>query len=263
MKNLQKQYKPIFDFLHHWQNEWHLYDLMNFHSTEFYSPLEEFDFLESHFDFDLTPFFKDKFISFAVDGAGGHYCFWVYPDLVGEPPIAYFDGHGEQEFLASNLNDFVIRMINELGFCGGWLCEDDDVEKTFKENLWELVNNYQEEKGKEITEKEAEKLFLEDRKLFKDKASKIITLKTTNQIKSAFKKHPNFDKWITKVQEKNDTLFKKKQSTIKELSVEEQIKGYDEIVKNKFFSKKELVAVLKSEKPELYKTAAFQKWMKE
>ena len=215
MQSIQKQYKPILDFLLNWQNEWHLYDLMDFHSTEYYYPLEEFDFLESCFDFDLIPFFKDKFISFAVDGGGGHYCFWLYPKLVGEPPIVYFDGHGEQEFLASNLNDFVNRMINDLGFCGGWLAEGDDVAETFKEDIWRLVNNYQEEKGNEITEQEAEKLFLEDRKLFKEKASKVISFKTTEQINNAFKKHPNFNKWIEKVEAKNDDLFKEKQSIVK------------------------------------------------
>ena len=261
MQSLQKQYKPILDFLHHWQNEWHLYDLMYFHSTAYYYPLEEFQFLK-YFDFDLTPFFNDKFISFAVDGGGGHYCFWLYPELVGEPPILYFDGHGEQAFLASNLNDFVNIMINELDFCGGWICEGDDVAETFKENLWELVNNYQEEKGKEITEEEAEKLFFEDRKLFKEKASKVISFKSTKQIKSAFKKQPNFDDWINKVQEKNDALYKDKQSKVKEQSVEEQIEGYDGIVKDKIFSKQEVVSLVKSLKPELYKTSAFQEWMK-
>lgn len=191
-----KQYEPIFELLYNWQEDWHLYNILTFHDTQFYK-LEEESFIDC-WGKDSRTYFEDKFVAFAYDGGGGHFCFWLYPDLVGEPPIVFIDGHGEQEFLASNLADFVNRMINELDFCGGWISKGDDVEETFKEMRWELVDNYQEHKNKEITEDEVEVLFKKDRALFKEKAGEIISYKTTEQIKKDFDKHPNFDEWIKK-----------------------------------------------------------------
>ena len=37
-----KQYEPIFKLLYNWQEQWHLYELMMFHDTQFYK-LEEID----------------------------------------------------------------------------------------------------------------------------------------------------------------------------------------------------------------------------
>jgi len=44
---------------------------------------------------DFSYEFKEKTIYALIgaNGSGGHFCFWLYPDLVGEPRIVFLDGY--------------------------------------------------------------------------------------------------------------------------------------------------------------------------
>ncbi len=264
MQKLQEQYNAILDFFNVWQDEWHLYDLQNFHDTEYFLPLEESRFLQEQFDTDLSVYFKDKFISFAVDGAGGEYCFWLYPEFEWEPPIVFLDGHGEQQFLAGSLNDFVNKMMNDIGFRGGWLGEYDDWQEFFKEeHLWDLVESYEEEKNEEISVEEVENLFYKERALFKERASQVITLKTTKEIVDGINKHPDFNEFMHFVYKKNKEIYRV--IPFPQESYSQVIDNYRRM-QSINFSEYVLIRTITNNRtyqPQFYNAVEFQEWIEE
>jgi hypothetical protein len=68
-----------------------------------------------------------RFIAFAGDGCGSHFCLWQYPDLEGPEPVVLLGSHGDGYVVASCLVEF----FRGLAICGmfvgpGWgECEDE------------------------------------------------------------------------------------------------------------------------------------------
>lgn len=259
--HLNQTNKKTFDFLQQWQSEYHIYNFEQLHSIYFYE--EESEYLERNFDEDLTEHITDKFVTLGIDGAGGSYCFWHYPGLEGEAPIVLLDSEGGSKFLANSLNDFVCRMINEIEFCGGWICEGQDPEEELENELYDLANNYNEEKGKSISETTAKDLLIEERKLFKEKLLPLITYKTREQTQE--KLHPSFNLFVTKAEIKTWELPLIKKYGKKDLHEYDKFYEWlEKIIEAEYYeaNKASVIQVIKDNYATSYNTQKFQAWIK-
>ncbi len=260
---LNQKNEEILTHLKKWQNEWHIYNFERVHDI-FFHGLETVEYYENYYKFDLSPYFNDKYTAFACDGAGGHYSFWEYPNQKGEIPIVLLDSEGGTELLAGSLNDFICRIINDISFCGGWICEDESIEEAIYDLLPDLVDDYKDEKGDDISEEDVKKRLYTDKEDFKNKISPYIQSREIVEIQDNIEKHPSFNDFIKQqVVEKNLELIILKKSLNNITDLHDLIRGFDSELNSKYpyCTKEEIINGFKSNHPEFYKCALFQEWI--
>jgi hypothetical protein len=271
-KDLSPKTQKIFKFLQEWQAEFHLYDLMDFHSMEIYDELEAEDYLENMWDYDLTKYFNDKFYSFSTEGGTGYFAFWHYKNLQGEAPIVLLaNSGGDPIFLAANLNDLVCKMIHQIGFNGGWWCREDDDEKPLEEPTEEdfddmydqVADNYQDENNKEISIEKAKILLEKDRQDFKERALKLIDFISEKEINENIKKHPCFVDRVSQFNFKNTELFYLKHEIKNEEELLKLLNVFKKEINDKYYptTKEQVIAGIKGNYPKYYKSSVFEKWL--
>lgn len=271
-KILTAQTQKIFKFLQEWQDEFHLYDLMSFHSMEIYNELETEDYLEEMWDFDLTKYYDDKFYSFSTEGGTGYFAFWHYKNLQGEAPIVLLANSGGYPiFLAANLNDLVCKMIHQIGFNGGWWSREDDdenpLEKPTKEDFEDMydqvVDSYQEKYNKEINIKKVKILLEKDRQNFKEKALELIDFISEKEIKENIKKHPCFVDRVSQYHFKSNELYYLKHEIKNEEELSKLLNVFKKEIKDKYHptTKEEVVAGVKGNYPKYYNATVFKNWL--
>lgn len=257
---LNNQQQKILEFLRQWESEEHIYDLMTFHSMEFYDDLEDEKFLEKWFDVDLTEYFEDKFPSFATEGGTGYIAFWYYLDLQGEAPIIRIDSYGgHTEILAGSLNDLVCILIHNIGFNGGWCVDNKPDEEDFQEHYEDLLYHYNKHNNTSLSIEEfINNIINKDREEFKQRALEIIDFKSEKEIAKNIKNHPSF---IQKLEE-----FEKKaeyESTkITPENLASKLDQFDNLIKNEIFSVEEIIKEIEQDWPDAANTTIFQDWVK-
>ena len=273
MIKLSPKTQKIFNFLQEWQSEFHLYDLCHFHSMEIYNELEAEDhYLEKMWDVDLTKYFDDKFYTFSTEGGTGYFAFWHYENLQGEAPIVLLaNSGGEPKLLAANLNDLVSKMIHQIGFNGGWWCREDDDGKPLKEptapdfeDMYdEVADSYQEEYNKEISIKKAKELLEKDRRVFKERALKLIDFISEEEIENNIKKHPSFVDRVSQYDFKNNELYYLKHEIKNEEELLKILNVYKSEIKSEYSdtTKEHVIAAVKGNYPEYYKSTVFKNWL--
>jgi len=203
-----KSSHKILEFLQEWQSEFHLYNLMSFHSMEIYDELEQQPYLEEMWDYNLTPYFKDKFNSFSTEGGTGYFAFWEYPNLNGDAPIVLLTTGGiEPALLAGSLNDLICKMIHNIGFNSGGEIDKKPSNEELEEIYYDVINEYESEYNKEVSLEEIQLLIKKDREEFKKRALRVIDFINEEQIEKNIKKHPSFVKKFKMFDSKNDELL--------------------------------------------------------
>ena len=258
MFNTSKKTQELLTFLYQWQHKdpYHIYNLNSLYALEFIDELEKFDLLESYYDYDLSSYFKDEFIAFAVDGAGGYFCFWIYPELEGEPPIIHNDGHGKSKLLAASFHDFACRMVYEVNFDGDKELDEDII--------WDLAEYYDEANSKDIDKDEANLLIAKDRKLFKNNIHNIASLLTEDDVKNNLMKTPSFIVKDAQFLVKSLELYI---LTGKEISCDEDLekvlKHFEAEFTNgvELYDKEILLSGFKGNYPNYWKSKKVQNWI--
>jgi hypothetical protein len=183
---LDKKTSKILKFLKQWQDDKHLYDFQYIHSMEFHDGEWLTILNDTYFgEKDLTPYFKDRFWSFAVDGGGGEYALWFYPGLDKEAPVVFFGSEGEMEMLAASMEEFLNRIVNDITFCGGWSYDDTspkEIQEHLENQYDDLAELYEAAHGVALSQKKVAKLFSKEREAFIKKAKKIITLHSDKKL---------------------------------------------------------------------------------
>jgi len=135
-----------YQFLTDWVGNHKIFDLDRLLSLQCYGELEPYNAYFMFPDSDIDHTKDGVFVSFAADGAGGHYLLWYYPNMKKEPSVVYISSDGEMEFLASSLNEYILSLPNEIL---------DNFEEYIEEYIDYLVEDYNERFDKNINEKEA------------------------------------------------------------------------------------------------------------
>ena len=202
MIKLSSKTKEILDFLTKWQNEKRIFDL-EYGNSMYFCECEEEDvdiIANGYFGCDLSKYFQDKFYGFGIDGAGGYYALWFYPNLDREPPVVMLDSEGQLEILASNTEEFLSRLVNNIFF---WDNKNYNEEYEETENKYDdLIDAYEETFDKEVSEEEFIVLIEEERKILFDRASEFIEIKPDDEILKNFNLHPDIKKWVDEVSKK-------------------------------------------------------------
>jgi len=143
---------------------------------------------------DLSPYFEDQFIDFGSETNGSLYCLWYYPGLAGEPPVVYIGGDGNNFTIAPSIEDLISLMIYN----------DDPYQFGTKPNeIWEEIeiDDYLEYLKEDEPERYQEILQM------KQIASETFQIRDYKTIMKDFEKHPKFNKFVEKLQEKEDELL--------------------------------------------------------
>ncbi len=142
---------------------------------------------------DLSSYFEDQFIGFGEESDGSLYCLWYYPGLVGEPPVVYIGSDGNNFTIAPSIEDLISLMIYN----------DEPYEfETEPNDIWEEIelDDYLEYLKEDEPERYQEILQM------KQIASETFQIRDYKTIMKDFKKHPKFNKFVDKLQEKESEL---------------------------------------------------------
>ena len=155
---------------------------------ETYEYLKDTDWYEK----DLSPYFEDQFIEFG--GCDGSlYCLWYYPGLVGEPPVVYIGGDGDNCTLAPSIEDLISLLIYD---------REPYKFETEPNEIWGEIelDDYLEFLKEDEPETYQEILQM------KQIASEAFPIRDYETIIKDFEKHPKFNEFVEKLEEKEKEL---------------------------------------------------------
>ena len=115
---------------------------------------------------------KDIFFKFATDEYGSIYYLWFYPKLKGEPPVVTHNlSDNSADSVTDNITDFVCSFIQGKTLSGGKVYNE-------KSSNFHVVEEY------------------------KTQAAESLNCEAKPKVFFGLKKHPKFDKWLDKLDEK-------------------------------------------------------------
>ena len=158
---------------------------------ETYEYLKDTDWYEK----DLSPYFEDQFIDFGGESDGSLYCLWYYPGLVGEPPVVYIGGDGNNCTIAPSIEDLISLMIYREPY--EFNTEPNEIwgEITIElDDYLEILKEDEPETYQEILQ-------------MKQIASEAFPIRDYETIIKDFEKHPKFNEFVEKLQEKEKELL--------------------------------------------------------
>ena len=170
-----------YQFLLDWSESFEVFDLVRLFSMEVWNTMEAYDarmmFPDSGFDEKK----HGVFVSFAVDGAGGHYLLWYYPNMEKEPSVVFISSYGEMLFLAPSLNEYICTLPKCLNYDLSELREKlKDYEEWEELDLYDISSDYEEKYGLEISEKELVLLLQKDIEKYVKKAHELLSYRNYN-----------------------------------------------------------------------------------
>ena len=139
---LSVQTQKAYQFLKNWKKKKSVLDLQRLLDFEINSKLERVGF-EHYFSYNLSPFLKDQFYAFAVDGSGGYYAFWVTAEATEEYPVVLIDSEGEHDYLAPSLWQFIHNIP-----------KNPNLTEYLNEYYDDMIDDYNELHGVELSQKE-------------------------------------------------------------------------------------------------------------
>jgi len=104
----------VHKFIIDWHKDENAFKVSDFYGVEFVKEIEIFEWKKYFPDYSShLDKFKDKFYTIAVDGAGGNYVLWYYPQLQTNPPVILFDSEGGIKFIANSYQEFLYSFVND------------------------------------------------------------------------------------------------------------------------------------------------------
>jgi len=125
--------QPTLDLLVKWGDGDYTYNLYDVRDIELHRTFQKCDLVEQWFAKDLREQGYD-FLEFGYTRAGDPYTVWMYPGLIGEPPVVLLDSDGDVKLLAPSLVDFLCLLTDPEAIKGN--IEDDKAG-------WYSILNYQ------------------------------------------------------------------------------------------------------------------------
>ena len=253
IKELSKTYAKTLTFLQQWQEESHLHHFYSFHNMELHD-LEDItkEFLDGQWDAPMTNYFTDKLYAFAVDGSGGYYAFWVYPDLDKKAPIIYLDSHGDYAYLADSFELYFKTFLKDV--------KSKDLDE-YEYKLESSVERYEDKNDVELDENKIEEMLTKDLDLFENKMNQLIGL---DKISDEAIDHPSLDLWWNRVLLKSREFY----YLGSELSDITQLPKMLRVLSGFIYSdvetleKPKIIEAFRENHPKFYATKMFEDWAK-
>jgi len=250
---LNKKYAKTLTFLQQWQDQSHLHCFYGFHNMELHD-LEDIteEFLAGQWDADMTKYFDDKLYAFAVDGSGGYYAFWVYPELDKEAPIVYLDSHGGYAYVSDSFELYFKNFLKDV--------RSKELDE-YEYKLESSVESYEDDNNVELDGHQIEDMLARDLALFEDKMNQFIGL---DKISDEPVSHLRFDLWWSKVLIKSSELYFLKGELNDTMQLPKMLRILNNLIytDSEPLDKSNVIKAFKENNPKFYDTELFQQWAK-